>query len=86
MPSRLPPEIELLSDGTYRTRQTPLAARIFRWALIVAFTAAALAIAALALWFALVLIPVVIAAAVIAWLAFRYQVWRASRRRDIWRP
>ena len=86
MPERLPPEIELLPDGTYRTRQAPLSARIFRWALIVAVCAGALAVAALALWFALVLIPVVIAAAVIAWLAFRYQVWRASRRRDIWRP
>ena len=84
MRDRPPPEIELLSDGSYRVRQTPLATRIFRWALIVALCGAALAVAALALWFALVLIPVVIAAAIIAWLALRYQMWRASRRNG-WR-
>jgi hypothetical protein len=44
-------------------------------------------VAALALWFALILIPVVVAAGLIAWLAFRYQVWRAGTavRRDPWR-
>jgi hypothetical protein len=45
--------------------------------------AAALAVAALALWFALILIPVAIVAGLIAWLSFRYRLWRA--RRDDWR-
>ena len=43
--------------------------------------AAALALAAFALWFALILIPVVIVAGLIAWLAFRYQLWRGRRTR-----
>ncbi len=50
---------------------------------------AALAVAAFALWFALILIPVVMAAGLIAWLAFRYQIWRAGRgpgNRNVWRP
>ena len=39
-------------------------------------------------WFALVLIPVAIVAALIAWLAFRYQLWRTGRsvNRNVWRP
>jgi hypothetical protein len=41
-----------------------------------------LAVAALALWFALILIPVVLVAGLIAWLAFRYQVWRAGPGRS----
>jgi hypothetical protein len=47
-----------------------------------------LALAAFALWFALVLIPVAIVAALIAWLAFRYQLWRTGRsaNRNVWRP
>jgi hypothetical protein len=46
-----------------------------------------LAIASFALWFALILIPVVVVAGLIAWLAFRYQVWRAgtSVPREPWR-
>jgi fatty acid desaturase len=80
----MPPEIELLPDGSYRARRAPVSARIFAWAIVIAVVAAAVAIAALALWFALILIPIVVLAAVIAWLAFRYQVWRAGGRR--WPP
>lgn len=74
----MPPDLDLLPDGSFRPRQPPLAVRVFRWALIVAVIAGTLALAALALWFALILIPVVIGAGVIAWLAFRFQVWRAG--------
>jgi len=89
MSDRLPPELDMLPDGTIRPRQPPIAVRVFRWALIIALLAAALAVAALALWFALLLIPVAIGAGLIAWLAFRYQLWRAGRspgRTDVWRP
>lgn len=88
MNDRLPPEIDLLPDGSIRPRQPPLAARVFRWAVVVALFAGALALAAVALWFALILIPVAIGAGLIAWLAFRYQLWRAGRsvNRDVWRP
>ena len=88
MSDRIPPELDLLPDGSFRSRQPPFAARVFRWAVIVAVLAGALALAALALWFALVLIPIVLGAAVIAWLALRYQLWRARRssdRNDVWR-
>jgi fatty acid desaturase len=80
MSDRRPPEIELLPDGSYRSRRPPIAARIFAWALVIAVAAGALAVAAFALWFALILIPVVVAAALIAWLASRYQLWRTRQR------
>ncbi len=80
----MPPEIELLPDGSYRPRRPPVSSRIFAWAIVIAVAAAALAVAAFALWFALILIPVVVLAAAIAWLAFRYQMWRAGGSR--WPP
>jgi hypothetical protein len=89
MSDRPPPELDMLPDGSFRPTQPPLAVRVFRWALVIALLAGALAVAAIALWFALLLIPVAIAAGLIAWLAFRYQIWRAGRspgRTDVWRP
>ena len=88
MSDRVPPDLDLLPDGSFRPRQAPLAARVFRWALVVASLAVMLALAAFALWFALVLIPVAIVAGLIAWLAFRYQLWRTGRsvNRNVWRP
>jgi hypothetical protein len=79
----------MLPDGTFRPTQPPIAVRVFRWAAIIALLAGGLALAALALWFALILIPVVIGAGLIAWLAYRYQIWRAGRgpgNRNVWRP
>ncbi len=88
MSEHRPPELDLLPDGSFRTRETPVALRIFRWAIVIAVVAGILVVAALLLWFALLLVPVVIGAALIAWLAFRYQLWRAgqTRGRDVWRP
>jgi fatty acid desaturase len=85
MNNRMPPEIDLLPDGSYRPRKPPVSARIFAWAIVIAAVAAALAVAAFALWLALILIPVVLVAGVIAWLAFRYQVWRTGASRGPWR-
>jgi fatty acid desaturase len=84
MSHRSPPELDLLPDGSYRPRRQPVAARIFAWAIVIAVVAGALAVAALALWFALILIPVMLVAGLIAWLAFRFQLWRAGQRG--WRP
>lgn len=51
-----------------------------RVAILVAIVAAALAIAGLVLWFALLLIPVAIGAALVAWVLWRWQVWRRAGR------
>ena len=62
MSDRRPPELDLLPDGSYRPRRPPVAARIFAWAMVIAVVAGALAVAAFALWFALILIPVMVVA------------------------
>ena len=56
-----------------------LAARLGRTAIVVAVLAGLLGAAALALWFALALIPVVLAASAVAWVAYRIQLWRMRR-------
>jgi hypothetical protein len=82
MSDRMPPELDLLPDGSFRPRRPPVTARIFAWAVVIAVVAGVLAVAALALWLALLLIPVVLVAGLIAWLAFRYQIWRAGHARS----
>jgi hypothetical protein len=86
-----PPELDMLPDGRFREQpKTSLSTHVFRTAVLVAGAAGGLAIAALALWFALTLIPVAIGAALVAYGAFRFQLWRsrasAPRGRDVWRP
>jgi membrane protein implicated in regulation of membrane protease activity len=68
--------------------KVPMSSRILVWAVLVAVIAGALSLAALALWVALLILPVALGAAVVAWAMFRYRVWRAQRsmggRRDVW--
>jgi high-affinity Fe2+/Pb2+ permease len=69
----------------------PIPARVMGVALLVAIVAGAVAIALLALWLALTLIPIAIAAGVIAYGVFRMQLWSARRqslggKRDLSRP
>ena len=70
--------------------RAPVSSRILVWAVVIAVMAGALSLAALALWLALLILPVAIGAAVVAWLLFRYRVWRAQRsmagQQNIWRP
>jgi hypothetical protein len=91
MSDRVPPELDMRADGSFRLPpRPPILVRIFIWAAVIAVIAGGLALAAFALWLALILVPVALLAAVIAWLAFRFQLWRArssiSGQRDIWRP
>ncbi len=87
----LPPQFDMTPDGQFITPPpTPLATKLFRYAVIAAVVAGAGAIAALALWIAFMLIPIAFAAAVIAWAAFRWRLWRRGSPyagpRDIFRP
>jgi hypothetical protein len=91
MSERNPPELEMRVDGSFRSPpRPPLLTRIILWAAVIAVVAGGLALAAFALWLALFLVPVALIAGVIAWLAFRFQLWRARntlrRRTDVWRP
>jgi len=70
-------------DGSFVDRPQPgvppVSAQIMGYAILVAVVAGAGAIALLALWLALTLIPVLIGAALIAFLVFRVQLWWARR-------
>lgn len=70
--------------------KVPIATRILMWAVVVAVIAGMLSVAAFALWIALLILPVALGAAVVAWAMFRYQVWKAQRsmggQRGVRRP
>jgi hypothetical protein len=73
--------IDMTLDGEILTPPPPtLLQRILRGALAIALVGAVLAAALLALWFALLLVPIVLIAGVIAWAAWRWQRWRMPRR------
>ncbi len=74
--------LDMTPDGRFLPpprppRGAPMTLKIGGIAAVVAVLAIGLGVAALALWFALILIPVALGAAAIAWLAFRLQIWRA---------
>jgi hypothetical protein len=76
-PKHEPPPLDMTLDGRFREPPAvPVAAKIGRVAVLVAALAAAGAVALLALWFALALIPIAIGAGLIAYGAVRYQAWR----------
>ncbi len=88
---RNPPVLDMAPDGTFRTRpsglRAPLSFKLLLGATIVAVMAGAFAVAALALWVAALLLPVVIIAAGVAFAAFKYRQWRrgpVSRARSIY--
>ncbi len=80
MQNRTPPQLDMTPEGMFREPlRPPLASRIGVIALMVAVFAGMVGAAALAFWFALALIPVAVVAAVVAWVAFRIQMWRSRR-------
>lgn len=88
-PTRPPPLLDMAPDGSFRdtsrarasgTRTpgtgAPLSFKLLLGATIVAVLAGAAAIAALALWFVALLLPVVVVAAGVAWITLKYRRWR----------
>jgi len=78
--NRTPPIIDMAPDGTFHTKpsgvRAPLSFKLLLGATIVAVLAGAVTVAALALWLAALLLPVVIIAAVVAWATLQYRRWR----------
>jgi hypothetical protein len=86
-----PPEIEMTPDGHFVTPpKPPFMTRLLVWAVLIAVITSALCLAAFALWLALLILPVALGAALVAWATWRFQVWRAGKavrgRQDVWRP
>jgi hypothetical protein len=80
MNQRRPPELDMTLEGEFVSPPTPpISSRILMWAVVVALIAGALSLAAFALWIALLILPVAFGAAIVAYVIFRYRVWRAQR-------
>jgi hypothetical protein len=91
MSNHRPPDLDMNLQGEFTEPPRPaLVPRIMLWAIVVAVLAGALAIAAFALWLAMLVLPIAAGAAVIAYGLFRFQSWRAGKslggKRDLWRP
>jgi hypothetical protein len=73
-------DLDMTPDGHFHgPAPLSVAERVFRAAVIVAIIAGGLGLAALAFWFALMLIPVAIVAGLLAWAALRWRLWREQR-------
>jgi hypothetical protein len=78
------PTLDMTPDGQFVTPPRPSwSAKLLRWAIVVAVLAGMLAVAALVLWAALILIPVAIGAALVAYGLFRYRMWQARKARGV---
>ena len=76
-----PETIDMTPDGQFvAPKPTPIADRVFRYAVLAAAIAIGLSIAAVFAWFALMLVPVALGAAGVAWLAWRWRMWKAGRK------
>ncbi len=75
-----PPVIDMAPDGSFRTKpsglRAPLSFKLLLGATIIAVLAGAVTVAALALWLAALLLPVVIIAVGVAWATLQYRRWR----------
>lgn len=84
-PPHRPVVLDMTPEGEFREPPPPsgldrLLARFGRIAAVVAVVALLLAIAALAFAALAVLIPVGLAAAALAWVSFRWRMWRRRRQ------
>jgi hypothetical protein len=78
------PTLDMTPEGEFITPpRATWSAKLLRYAILVAVAAGGLAVAALALWFALILIPVAIGAALVAYGLFRWRLWQARRARGM---
>lgn len=72
--------IDVTVDGrVLGPEPTPLSTKLLRGAIITAVLVGAAGVAFLALWVALLLIPIALAAAGVAWLAWQWRLWQEGR-------
>lgn len=73
--------IDMNPDGSFASPPpTPWADRILRWAVLATALGVIAAVALLALWAAMVVIPVALATAAVAYAAWRWRLWRQGIR------
>lgn len=84
--NRVPPTIDMRPDGSFiappRSGLT-LSAKIMIGAFVIAVIAGSLALAAVAVWLLSLLLPVIVAAALVGFATIKYRQWQAARRRGV---
>ncbi len=90
MKRQQPPELNMTLEGEFVSPPTaPIATRIMFWAIVIAVIAGGLTLAALALWIAMLVLPIAVGAAVVGYIMFRYRMWRARQMHGanaVWSP
>jgi membrane protein implicated in regulation of membrane protease activity len=90
MTERSAPELDMTLEGEFVSPpRLPITSRILVWVILIAVIAGSLTLAAFALWLALLIFPIALGAAIIAWVLFKFQVWRGQKslggQGDLWR-
>jgi hypothetical protein len=82
--------IDMTLEGDFvrppMSHRPPVRSQIIVWAIVAMVLAVTVLIVALTFWFVVMILPLVLAAALIAYLALRYQMWRAARSFTSRRP
>jgi hypothetical protein len=89
--NRIPPTLDMLPDGSFRSQArapagVPLSFKLMVTAILVALVAGAIAVAALALWVFSMVLPVLVVAGVAAWATLRFRRWQLLRGARNLRP
>jgi hypothetical protein len=75
--------IEMTLEGDFVSPpsqpRVPIGARIMLWAVVATMLAITVLIVAVTFWFVIMILPLVFGAALIAYMAFRYQLWRTGQ-------
>ncbi len=73
--------IDMTPDGQiHAPPPASFGTKLLRVAIIVAVLATAAAVAALAFWLAMIMIPIALGAAFVAWAVYRFRLWQAGGR------
>jgi hypothetical protein len=88
MAPRTPPVIDMTPDGRFReplrqaglgaSGRVPVSVKLLLGAVAVAVLAGTAAVAALALWFVSMLLPLMVIAGGVAYATFKYRQWRGG--------
>jgi membrane protein YdbS with pleckstrin-like domain len=75
--------IEMTLEGEFVSPpppKPPFGARVMLWAIVTMVLAITVLIVAVTFWFVVMILPLILGAALVAYLAFRYQLWRGGGR------
>ena len=87
MDPRMPPVIDMTPDGRFREPlrpnaglggRIPVSLKVLLGAAVVAVLAGTAAVAALALWVVSMLLPLMVVAGGVAYVAYKYRQWRGG--------